>query len=193
MATPPSRSLGTLPIEIGAAGLDHWSEIRSLHANAFRYLTGPSMEPASNAALLSMIYAPDYTGSLQCQDLQIADHDGRIIGTAGWVPADDSGATARIVSVYVSPLFGRLGVGSRLVATVEQKARAAGFRGFAVRSFPATTGFFEAVGYSRSSQGIQAIGTENGIPVVFMRKLDAEPGAKSRDDAAASSADPVAR
>lgn len=193
MATPPSRLLGTLPLEIGAAGLDHWSEIRSLHASAFRYLTGPSMEPASSAALLSMIYAPDYTGSLQCQDLQVARHDGRIIATAGWVPTDDSGTTARIVSVYVSPLFGRLGVGSRLVAAVEHKAHAAGFRGFAVRSFPATTGFFEAIGYNRSSQGIQAIGTENGIPVVFMRKLDAEGCTDTRDGATTSSADPVAR
>lgn len=156
--------------EIGAAGPDNWSEIRSLHALAFRRLAGPSIEPGQCEAFVARIYAPDYTAALETQDLRVAWYDGRAIGTAGWVPSDDSGTVARLTSVFVSPLYTRLGIGRRLVVAAEARARAAGFGTFAVRAFQPSAGFFEAVGYIRSSQGVQSVGTENGIPVVFMRK-----------------------
>lgn len=159
-------------LEIRGADPDHWSDVRSLHALAFRRLACPTLEPGQCRAFIAHIYAPDYTAALQMQDVHAGWYEGRIIGTAGWMPSDDRGTAARITSVFVSPLFARLGVGRRLVRAAEARARAAGFRTFVVRAFQPSAAFFEALGYVRSSQGVQAVGTENGIPVVFMRKQE---------------------
>ena len=165
------RDEGGLPcLDIRGAGLDHWAEIRHLHALAFRSIAGPAIEPGPCDAFVARIYEPDYTVTLQTHDLRVAWHDGRPIGTAGWVPFDHHRKSARIASVYVSPFFARLGIGARLVAAAEARATAAGFLGFAARAYQPTVGFFEAIGYQRSAQGVQAVGTDDGIPVVFMRK-----------------------
>jgi GNAT superfamily N-acetyltransferase len=160
----------SLRLVLRPAGVDAWSEIRSLHAASFKAMAGPLLETAHVAAFIERVYSPDYTDSLVMQDLQTAWHDRQLVGTAGWVPADDAGTSARITAVYVAPLFTRLGVGRQLVTAAEARARAAGFHAYAARVFPQALGFFEALGYVRSSQGAIAIGTENGIPVTFMRK-----------------------
>lgn len=160
-------------LDIRGADPDHWSDVRSLHALAFRHLSCPALDPAQCQAFVSHIYAPDYTAALQMQDIQFGWYDGRVIGTAGWMPSDDRGTAARITSVFVSPLFARCGIGRRLVAAAEARARTAGFSTFVVRAFQPSAGFFDSLGYVRSSQGVQVVGTENGIPVVFMRKQEA--------------------
>lgn len=172
MSETSSTERAQLGATVRPAGLDYWAAIRNLHAFSFRSLTGPTIEQSQCEAFVARIFEPDYTDALLTHDLQVAWYDGRPIGTAGWVPSDDRGTVARITSVYVSPLFTRLGIGRQLVTTAEARARAAGFRTYAARAFQPAAPFFEAVGYSRSSQGIQAIGTENGIPVVFMRKTE---------------------
>jgi GNAT superfamily N-acetyltransferase len=170
-----------LRLEIRGADPDHWSDIRSLHAQAFRRLACPALEPRECQAFVDHIYAADYTAALQMQDIQVAWYEGRIIGTAGWMPSDDRGTAARITSVFVSPLFARIGVGRRLVTAAEARARTAGFRTFVARAFQPSAGFFESLGYVRSSQGVQTVGTENGIPVAFMRKQEAEGDHPDRD------------
>ncbi len=169
-------------LDIRGAGLDHWAEIRHLHALSFRAVTSRAIEPKQSAAFIERIYEPDYTVSLQTHDLLVAWLDQRPIGTAGWVPFDHRAKSARITSVYVSPFFNRLGIGSRLVAAAEARAAAAGFHAYAARAFQPTVGFFEAVGYSRSAQGVQSVGTENGIPVIFMRKSPLDPADEGSPD-----------
>ncbi len=157
-------------LDIRGVGLDHWAEIRHLHALSFRTLASRTIEPSQSAAFIAGIYEPDYTVSLQTHDLLAAWLDRRPVGTAGWVPFDHQARSARITSVYVSPFFARLGIGSRLVAAAEARAAAAGFQAYAARAFHPAVGFFESIGYSRSAQGVQSVGTEHGIPVTFMRK-----------------------
>lgn len=167
----PSKEDGTLlRVDIRAVGIDNWSEIRGLHAAAFKALAAPFIDRTESDAYIGHIYAPDYTDTLMALDLQAVWLDGRIVATAGWAPSDDRGETARISSVFVSPLFARLGIGRQVVSAAETRARTAGFGTFAVRAFQPSTYFFEALGYARSAQGVTSVGTENGIPVVFMRK-----------------------
>ena len=177
-----------LRLEIRGADPDHWSDIRSLHAYAFRSLACPTLEPAQCQAFISHIYAPDYTAALQRQDIQTGWYEGRVVGTAGWMPSDDRGTAARITSVFVSPLFARIAVGRKLVAAAEARAAAAGFETYIVRAFQPSAGFFEALGYARSSQGVQIVGTENGIPVVFMRKQGSQASEAAPDEAGVAAA-----
>lgn len=169
-------------LEIRGVGLDHWAEIRHLHALSFRSQTSRTIEPSQSDAFIAGIYEPDYTVSLQTHDLVVAWLDQRPVGTAGWVPFDYHAQSARITSVYVSPFFARLGIGSRLVAAAEARAASAGFRAYAARAFQPSVGFFESLGYSRSAQGVQSVGTERGIPVTFMRKAPSEPATEPSSD-----------
>ena len=180
-----------LPVELRGAGLDDWSAVRELHASAFRALAGPTLDLSQVAAFVELIFAPDYTDALLTQDLQTAWYEGHLVATAGWVAADDSGASARITAVYVSPMFQRLGIGRRIVGAAEARARAAGFRSFTARVFPPALPFFGALGYARSSQGALSVGTQNGIPVYFVRKGGGEPSRGHNEDASPSSPHPA--
>ena len=178
MTDRPTGGNLQLPIVIRAAGVDCWSDVRSLHALCVRRLSETTIEPAEAQAFTSWIYSPDYTSALMMHDVQVAWYDDVLVGTAGWVPYDDAGYSARITAVFVSPLFSRLGIGRQVVEAAEMRARAGGFNAFATRAFQTSVGFFEALGYLRSSQGMHAMGTDNGIPVTFMRKIDALPPSK---------------
>ncbi|MEZ5819051.1 MAG: GNAT family N-acetyltransferase [Hyphomicrobiaceae bacterium] len=166
----PNSQGQSLNLTIREADLDHWAEIRDLHAMAFRRLCDPAIEAQQRDAFVERIYEPDYTHALQTQDLIVAWFDRTIIGTAAWVPLDDRAAIARIASVYTSPFFGRLGIGALLVRASEERASLAGYRRFAARTFLPYAGFFERLGYSRSSHDLERIGTGTGIPVVHLKK-----------------------
>ena len=173
MTVSPNTIDSPLPVVIRAAGVDCWSEVRGLHALCIRSLSDSAIETSEALAFTGWIHSPDYTAALMQHDVQTAWYDGLLVGTAGWVPSDDAGTSARITAVFVSPLFTRLGIGRQVVAAAEARARAGGFHNFATRAFPTSVGFFEALGYFRSSQGVHPMGTDNGIPVTFMRKTDA--------------------
>lgn len=161
-------------LEIRDADLDHWADIRDLHGFSFGRMTGPSIDASQCAAFLAHIREPEYTLSLQQQNLLVAWIDDQLVGTAGWVAFDGRGQTARITSVCVSPLFTRLGIGRILVEASEARASHAGYYDFATRTFSPSVGFFEELGYARSSQGVQSMGVHSELPVVFMRKDPAD-------------------
>lgn len=170
----PIEHIGTgssLRLDIREAGPESWSEIRNLHATSFRTLTGPHLDPPEVVAFLERIYSPDYTDLLQISDIVCAVYERRIIATAGWMPVDDAGSSVRITAVFTDPLFQRLGVGRCIVAAAETRARAGGFQALNARVFSPALAFFERLDYRRSSQGAFSVGTENGIPITFMRKV----------------------
>ncbi len=127
--------------------------------------------------MVGQIYDPDYTEALMGEDLWLALVDDRIVGSASWTAAGDTGRAARITGPCVDPIFTRLGIGRRLLALAEERARAAGFDVFTVRAPFVSVGFFDLLGYKISSHGAHAIGTEHGFPIIYLRKLDQGPPA----------------
>ncbi|MFV0298553.1 MAG: GNAT family N-acetyltransferase [Hyphomicrobiaceae bacterium] len=159
-----------LPVTVREAGVDGWSEVRNLHATSLRAVSGSVLDGDQLVAYLNRVYAPDYTSALQAQSLLTVWYEDRLVATAGWLPADDAGLSARITSVFVSPLYWRMGLGRQIVGAIEERAKAAGFYAFSARVLPSALSFFEAIGYQRSSLGVVSLGTLNGVPVVFIRK-----------------------
>jgi GNAT superfamily N-acetyltransferase len=132
MVQPSSPQPSARPAEqmtLRRVGMDDWANVRYVHASAFRILAGGDCEPAEADAFAAYVRSQDYADRLQSENLYAGWIDGELVGTAGWTPADDSGALARITSVFVRPLFTRLGVGRRLALDAEARARAAGLRG----------------------------------------------------------------
>jgi GNAT superfamily N-acetyltransferase len=187
MSDTPPLLRSAIDITIAPAHLDEWAEIRDLHASAFRRLTAPAIGTAACDLFATEIHEPAYTSVLQVQDLSVARYDRHLVGTAGWTPSGDRDAGARITAVCVSPLFTRLGIGSRLVETAEARAALAGYDAFAVCTFPPAAGFFETLGYTACGRGVHAAtSARDGLPVVFMRKsrAAAAPTGDSPDDVA---------
>ena len=161
----------TLPIRLAPIGIDHWADVRYLHARAFERLAAPFLDPREIELFKIRVASPEYTDELMRENLYGAWIDTELTGTAGWRATDDTGQSARITSVYVNPTFGRLGIGAQLLADAEARAEQAGFQSFSLRATPNAVGFFEAQGYHVSSHGISHIVSTTDLPITFMRKL----------------------
>ncbi len=157
---------------VRAVGLDDWSAVRQLHALSFNRLAGILFDETAAAAMKFHLETPEYTDELARQNLSIALVEGHVVGTCGWVASDDHGHAARITSLFVDPLFTRLGIGRRLVWDAEARARAAGFQTLTTRATEVTIEYFAALGYELSSQGVSTPAPDLVIPVIFMRKHD---------------------
>ena len=96
---------------------------------------------------------------------------GQLVATAAWQVGDDTGAVARIRTVFVDGMFLKCGIGRKLVADVEARAMQSGFTRFAVKATANAVPFFQRIGYDIASYGVSAAaGMTTSLPVTFMRK-----------------------
>ena len=114
--------------------------------------------------------SPAYSDILRAENLHGAFIDGQLIGTAAWHVNADDGQAARISSVFVDPMFMRLGIGGRLLAEVEGRAFQSGFNQLGVSATINAVPFFEQADYRIASRGVKTLGAGCAIPVVFLRK-----------------------
>jgi GNAT superfamily N-acetyltransferase len=169
---------------IRRVGFDDWANVRYVHAAAFRLLAGNHFTPAECDAFEHFVRSQDYVDLMLGESIWGAWLDDQLVGTSGWIPADDSGALARITSVFVRPFFTRMGIGRRLVLDAEARARNAGFERFSARVTFNAVGFFEKLGYDITSYGVQPIAAEKSLPVTYMRKQPALSTARSPAESA---------
>ncbi len=160
-------------ILIRPVGVDDWANVRYVHSTAFRVLSAAFCTPNEIDAFTAFVRSETYAERLMWENLHGAWLDDELVGTAGWIPADDSGTQARITSAFVPPLFTRMGVGRRLVRDAEARALAAGFARFGTRATLNSVGFFEKLGYDVTSYGVHAVMAHQTIPVTYMRKRPA--------------------
>ena len=169
-------------------GIDDWSAIRHLHTIAFERLVGPTLETEMVAALRRHVSDPHYTAELQRESLWTAWLDGLLVGTSGWLPSDDTGHSARITSVFVHPVFPRLGIGRLLVRNAESRARNAGFTSYTTRAPESAAPFFISLGYEISSHGVSLRLGERSLPVAFLRRAAAKSAIAGDDRAEGATA-----
>lgn len=170
---PPGRTARVIDgVVLAPVGIDQWSDIRDIHRAAAEKLIAGYLEPEEISAFRDLVDAAEYSEQMAAENPVAAWLDGYMIGTCGWRPADDAGTSARLTSLFVHPLFIRLGVGRKLVLDTEARARAAGFHQFSVRTTANAIGFFEHLGYEVSSYGVYAVSSERDVPIAFMRKRD---------------------
>jgi GNAT superfamily N-acetyltransferase len=163
-------------VEVGLTTIDDMSSIRHLHASSARRLAAGMLSEAEITAFAEHIYAEIYSTRMaevvRAGRMTAARFAGQLIGTAGWTPANDAGAVARMVGVFVSPLHAGCGVARLLLDVAETQARQAGFRVFTVRAPLGASGFFERLGYEVASHGVWPLTREIQLPVAFLRKAD---------------------
>ncbi len=172
--TPPAREDLLAAVDVGPAQIDEMSTIRHLHASSARRLAAGMLSETETAAFAAHIYSENHSSrvaeAIMSGRLMAARLAGELIGTGGWTPANDAGSVARLIAVFVSPLYARNGVGRRLVSAAETKAQAAGFTVFNVRAPLGASEFFEHLGYEITSHGVWPVDRDVSLPVAFLRK-----------------------
>ena len=151
-------------------GLDDHSQVRHVHARAMRAHCGDTLSEAELAACLDFMGSPAYSDHLVSKEVHGAFVDGQLVGTASWLANGDDGETARIASVFVDPMFARLGIGGRLLGEVEARAAQSGFDQLGASATLNAVPFFERHGYTEASRGVKAFGPACWLPVAFLRK-----------------------
>lgn len=166
-------------VEIGKAVIDEMSSVRHLHAFSAKKLAAGMLSESEITAFAAHIYTEGYSSRLAelvlARRLSAARLDNELLGTAGWTPANDSGSVARMIGVFVSPLYAQRGIGRRLLEAAEGQARQAGFTVFTMRAPLGASGFFERLGYSVASHGAWPLTRDVSLPVAFLRKTDPVP------------------
>lgn len=182
----PSRMTGLMPpkpastfidaVVVAPVDIDHMSDVRHLHALSARRLAAGMLSEAEIVAFAQHLYSEAYSARLadivQSKRLLGARLPDMLVGTAGWTPANDAGSVARLVGVFISPLYAGMGLGRLLIEAVEAEARLAGFANFTIRAPLGASGFFAHLGYEVASHGVWPLDREVALPVAFMRKSD---------------------
>jgi putative acetyltransferase len=158
-------------VTIRLVGLDEYSHVRNLHARAMSSESADSLSEAEIAAFIAFVRSPAYSDVLRGETLYGAFIDGQLIGTASWHVNGDDGQLARISSVFVDPMFMRLGIGGRLLTEAEARAFQSGFNQLGISSTINAVPFFERAGYQVASRGVKTFGPGCALPVAFLRKI----------------------
>jgi putative acetyltransferase len=157
-------------VAVRRIGLDDHSQVRYLHARAMRSQCGDALSDGELAAFLAFVDSPDYSDLLRAEEVHGAFVDGQLVGTASWLANGDDGETARVASVFVHPMFARIGIGGHLLAAVEARAVQSGFDQLGASATINAVPFFERYGYAEASRGVKAFGPGCWLPVAFLRK-----------------------
>lgn len=95
-----------------------------------------------------------------------------MVGVAAWSVGEAKSPTARILAVFVHPLFGGDGIGTRLTEYLEDEARAAGYRALETNATLNAIGFFEKLDYLEIRRGVWGLPSGRQMPIAFMRKVN---------------------
>jgi putative acetyltransferase len=169
-------------IAIRRVGIDDHADVRHLHARAMRAQCGDALTDAELAAFAAFVGSPGYSDALRVEEVHGAFLDGQLIGSASWLANSDDGETARIGSVFVHPMFARMGIGGRLLGEVEARACQSGFEALGASATINAVPFFERYGYAEASRGVKAYGPDCWLPVAFLRKRVPRPGRAGAPD-----------
>jgi len=157
-------------INLRPISFDDFSQLRRIHAQAYRSFLGSDLTEDQIEALVDFVHTPQYIELIlqtECLGAWINDH---LCGTASWTPGGPASDGARLAAVCVDPLFSSLGIARRLVTEIESRARRAGFATLTARSPVTVAPFFQHLGYTGTSRGVWVTPCGVTVPVVHMRK-----------------------
>jgi GNAT superfamily N-acetyltransferase len=151
-------------VEVRHLSIDDFAAVRYVHTAAVAALSPSRYAPADVKAFSKFVRSPRYADLLLGNPSYAAWIDNELIGTAAWSPGEAPSPTARILGVFVQPLFAGAGVGRLLVERVESEALATGYRALNLSATLNAEGFFDALGYRVTGQGGWALPSGHKIP-----------------------------
>lgn len=142
-------------MEVREARPSDTEAIRSVHRESIEGLGPEAYTDEQVAAWAAGRDSADYAGSIESDETAfVVAEDGRSVVGFGSLrfdspDADDAAVDAEVTGVYVHPSAAREGVGSKLYAELERRARARGARTLGLTASLNAVPFYESHGYER--------------------------------------------
>jgi len=113
-----------------------------------------------------LIQGDAWRADLERSDIWVAERDGAILGSAGWIAAGEP-VVARIRKVFVHPSAAVQGLGSRLTRAAEARSGAARF---VLRANLDGVPLYRSLGYVPEHEDVMELPEGPPMPVVMMRR-----------------------
>jgi GNAT superfamily N-acetyltransferase len=157
-------------LEVRALSVDDLSTARYVVGAAFARGAAEHYARPQIEAFAEFVRSPHYGDVLLGNRAYGAFIGAEMVGVAAWSIGEGRAPTARILAVFVHPLFGGDGIGSRLVEYLEDEARAAGYSAVEASVTLNAAALFERLGYLETRRGAWGLPSGREIPIAFMRK-----------------------
>lgn len=159
-------------LEIRPLSVDDLSTTRYVVSAAFLRGAKEHYPAAQAEAFADFVRSPHYTDLLLGNHAYSAWVGSEMVGVTAWSAgeSESKSLTARLLALFVHPLFGGHGIGTRLAEYLEDEARGAGYRALEASITLNATTFFERLGYLETRRGAWALPSGRELPIVFVRK-----------------------
>lgn len=158
-------------LEIRPLGVDDLSTARYVVSAAFQRGAKEQYPAAQVEAFADFVRSPHYSDLLLGNRAYAAWVGSEMVGVAAWTPGETKGPTARVLALFVHPLFTGHGIGTRLAEYLEDEARAAGYRAIEASSTLNAAPFFGHLGYLEMRRGALSLPSGRELPIVLLRKV----------------------
>ncbi len=170
LSSPLPDSLLTL-MEIRTLSVDHLSTARYVVGTAFARGAKDHYSNADMEAFAEFVRSPHYADVLLGNRTYGAWVGSDMVGIVSWSVGEAPSPTARVVAVFVHPLFSRNGIGTRLTEYLEVEAANAGYRALEISATLNAASFFEQLGYIETARRGWGLPAGHVMPTALMRKL----------------------
>lgn len=176
MSEDPEMHVSSAPdsllqmLEIRPLSVDELSTARYVVSAAFLRGAKEHYPAAQIDAFADFVRSPHYADILLGNRAFSAWIGSEMVGVTAWSPSDTKVPTAHVLSVFVHPLFGGHGIGTRLADYLEEQARGAGYRALEASITLNARAFFERLGYLEVRRGAWGLPSGKELPIVFVRK-----------------------
>jgi putative acetyltransferase len=151
------------PVDAEAVRIVHYASIIGLGPEAY--------DQRQVEAWASGCKTADYTAAIEADvlDYVVADCDGVVVGFGSlkWDPSDDyeTDIGAEVTAVYVLPSAAREGIGTKIYAELERRAREQGVSVLGLSASLPAVPFYEAHGYDRVTEYDHEFSSHEGTGV----------------------------
>lgn len=157
-------------LEIRPLSVDDLSTARYVISSTFQRAARSHYSPAEADAFAEFVRSPHYSDILLGNRAYGAWVGSEMVGVAAWSVGEEQSPTARILAVFVQPLFTGHGIGTRLAEYLADEAQAAGYRALEASVTLNAEAFFERIGFLETRRGVWALPSGRELPIIFMRK-----------------------
>lgn len=157
-------------LEIRPLDVDNLSTARYVVSMAFERGSKGIYSAAETTAFTNFVRSPHYGDILLGNRAYAAWIGSEMVGVGAWTAGEQRSPTARILALFVHPLFASQGIGTRLAEHLAQEARAAGYQAMEASVMLNATAFFERLGYIEVRLGTWALTSGRELPITYMRK-----------------------
>jgi GNAT superfamily N-acetyltransferase len=158
-------------LEIRPLSVDDLSTARYVVSAAFLRAAKEHYTAAQAEAFAEFVRSPHYSDILLGNHSYGAWVGSEMVGVTAWSAGETKSPTAHILALFVHPLFGGHGIGSRLAEYLDDESRAAGYRAIEASITLNATNFFERLGYLEIRRGAWGLPSGRELPIVFVRKI----------------------